>query len=179
MIEFYRAHVLPSSPLRAKLAVHLVAKASAEDIAAKTTPAEQKQKLIDMVSQMLGQLGVTVDGPALNKRFADVDITTGETDSIVGAVRSYLGESAGAATEQIDQIVAQAQAVLAQALPKLGIQTTAKDEAVKENVPANAEGVNPPVLIEDIRAFKAMMPLSKGAVPVKDVSEFEELEAKL
>ena len=35
------------------------------------------------------------------------------------------------------------------------------------------------VVIEDVREFKARMPLSEGARPVKDLSEFEELEPKL
>lgn len=38
---------------------------------------------------------------------------------------------------------------------------------------------NEAVVIEDIRAFKASIPLSEGARPVKDLSEFEELEPKL
>lgn len=32
MIQFYNHFILPSSPLRAKLAVHLIAQASAEDV---------------------------------------------------------------------------------------------------------------------------------------------------
>nr|POE72795.1 putative zinc protease [Quercus suber] len=180
-LEFYRTNVLPSSPSRAKLAVHLVAKASAGDIAAKIDPAEQKEKLVGLVSQLLSQLGITVDEASLNKKFSGVNIASGEMEGIVGAVRSYLEESAGAAKDQIEQIVTQGQAVLAQALPQLGIQTVKKEEASSEDVAAKAKaaGVTEPVLIEDIRAFKAMMPLSKGAVPVKDLSEFEELESKL
>jgi len=34
-------------------------------------------------------------------------------------------------------------------------------------------------VIEDVRDFKARMPLSEGARPAKDLSEFEELESKL
>jgi len=34
-------------------------------------------------------------------------------------------------------------------------------------------------VIEDVRDFKARMPLSEGARPAKDLSEFEDLEPKL
>nr|POE87489.1 a-factor-processing enzyme [Quercus suber] len=180
-LDFYRTKVLPSSPVRAKLAVHLIAKASAGDIAAKIEPSEQKEKLVGLITQLLSQLGVTVDEATLTRKFSSIDITTGETEGIIGAVRSYLEESAGAAKDQIEQIVTQGQAVLAQALPQLGIQTAKKEDVGGEDLAAKAKaaGVSEPVLIEDRRAFKAMMPLSKGAVPVRDLSEFEELESKL
>lgn len=36
-----------------------------------------------------------------------------------------------------------------------------------------------PMIITDVRSFKATLPLSEGARPVKDLVEFEELEPKL
>ena len=49
------------------------------------------------------------------------------------------------------------------------------------HVNGSAEGkkTKKPVLIEDVPAFKASMSLSAIARPVKDISEFEELEPKL
>ncbi|KAK5120857.1 hypothetical protein LTR85_005924 [Meristemomyces frigidus] len=182
MLDFFRSYFLPSSPTRAKASIHLVAQASAEDIAAKTDPAEQKEKLAGMLSQVLGQLGVEADNATLVKKLEKVDVAGGDTAGILNAVGGYLKETAGVAAEQIEQIMQQGQAVLAQVLPSLGISTkpavpeTNGEIAVTGDAPEKASKT---VLIEDVPAFKASMPLSAGARPVKDISEFEELEPKL
>lgn len=36
-----------------------------------------------------------------------------------------------------------------------------------------------PYVIKDVRAFKSMLQISAGPQPVKDISEFEELDSKL
>ncbi|KAK4541096.1 hypothetical protein LTR36_008321 [Oleoguttula mirabilis] len=183
MLEFFRSYFLPSSPTRAKASVHLIAQASAEDIAAKTDPAEQKERLAGVLAQVLGQLGVEVDNATLVKKLDKVDVAGGDTAGMLGAVGGYLKETAGVAADQIEQVMQQGQAVLAQVLPSLGISTkpTAPevDGEVAVNGDAATEKASKTVLIEDVPAFKASMPLSAGAKPVKDLSEFEELESKL
>ena len=54
-------------------------------------------------------------------------------------------------------------------------QATAPDTA------ADGDSAQPSgtVVIEDVKTFKASMPLSAGATPVKDLSEYEELGSKL
>ena len=59
-------------------------------------------------------------------------------------------------------------------------ESSVKDDTASTT---SSERKLPPIkeaeVIEDVRAFKARMPLSEGARPVKDLSEFEELEPKL
>lgn len=94
----------------------------------------------------------------------------------------YLHDTAGMAEEQIKGISEQGEALLKQLLPSLGIKSApAKDEA-KSQKPAQAreaEEKNPAVIIDDVRAWKASLPASKGPRMVKDLSEFEDFEAKL
>lgn len=193
LLDFYRHYFLPSSTTRAKFAVHLVAKASAKDVAAKaaanTDSTKQHQNLTTTLAQVLQQLGMTVDEPALSKKLEAVDLKAdGVVDSIVTSVSGYLRDSAAATEEQIANVTAQGKLVLAQILPTLGINATpaattngdVDGHANGEQVVLNGDSKKKePTIVEDVRAWKAALPVSEGALPVKDLSEFEELEPKL
>ena len=139
---------------------------------------------------MLQQVGLEdVDSADLSKRMEKLDLTSGDTEGIVGAIASYLKEAAGMAAEEVEEFKQQGQMMLASVLPSLGIvsndtatETNGASEASGEKSNgevANGESHSKTVIIEDVKAFKASMPLSTGVRPVKDMSEFEELEAKL
>lgn len=187
MLDFYRTYYHPNSPNRAKASVHLIAQSSAADIAAKTSASEKREKLVETIVQMLGQIGLAdVDAADLNKRMEKVDVAAGDTEGIMGAVGAYLKESVGAAAQEAEAVVEQGKVVLASVLPSLGIvqksePNGASEEGAQPNgeVVADGEVQSKTVVIEDVKAFKASMPLSAGVRPVKDLSEFEELEAKL
>lgn len=49
---------------------------------------------------------------------------------------------------------------------------------VKDAPPPSSNGTKP-TLIEDVRSYKAGLPVSAAARPVKDLSEYEELDSKL
>ena len=183
MLEFFKTYYHPSSPTRAKASVHMIAQSSAQDIAAKTSSSEKREKLVSTLVQMLEQLGLEdVDAKDLTKRMEKVDIASGDTGGIASAVGAYLKESAGMVAEQVEQVVEQGKVALDQILPSLGIVT--QDVAPMANgeageVVTNGESHSKTIVIEDVKAFKASMPLSAGTRPVKDLREFEELEAKL
>lgn len=183
MLEFFKAYYHPHSPTRAKASVHLIAQASAADIAAKTSSAEKREKLVDMVTQMLQQMGLEeANTEDLAKRMEKVDVAAADTQGILGAIGGYLKDTAGMAADQVEKVLEQGQVVLTSVLPSLGIVSQEKDvggEIETNGEVANGDKPNKTVLIEDVKAFKARMPLSAGATPVKDLSEFEELEAKL
>ena len=121
----------------------------------------------------------------LNKRMEKVDLAAGNAKDIMGAVGSYLTETAGMAAEQVEAVVEQGQIALASVLPSLGIVPQGAngiaEEAAQPNgeVEVNGEAKSKTVVIEDVKAFKASMPLSAGVRPVKDLSEFEETGSKL
>ena len=182
MLEFYRTYYLPNAPKRAKASVHLIAQASAADLAANTSSAEKKEKLVEVITQMLNQLGLEdADGKELAKKMDKVDISSGDMDGILGAVGSYLQSSLNVAAEQAEQVMEQGKEALAMILPSLGIvsQSEPKEDEADGQVATNGDTPSKTIVIEDVKAFKASMPLSAGARPVKDLSEFEELEAKL
>lgn len=198
LLTFYRSSFLPSSPTRIKTSTHLIAQASADDIAAKADPTEQKQKLAAALAQVFTQVGVAdVDVTALTQRFEKIDITSGDTQGILAAAESYLKENAKMAVEEVAQIIQQGPAVLEQILPSLGIRSAPAPEAadVDGKVAAGDSGAanghanggdgvsgevrDKTVVIEDVQAFKAGLPLSAAPKPARDLSEFEESEPKL
>jgi len=94
-------------------------------------------------------------------------------------VTSYLRESAGMAEEQVKSLAEQGEGLLKQILPSLNLTSTSpeKEEGAKEEAAGSKEDKT--VLIKDVRAWKASLPASQGPRMVKDVTEFEDLEAKL
>ncbi|KAK5018667.1 metalloprotease, partial [Cryomyces antarcticus] len=70
-------------------------------------------------------------------------------------------------------------AALTTVLPSIGIDAhAASDKSSTISQPASLSP-NEVVIVTDVHAFKASMAVSAGARPVKDLSEFEELEPKL
>ncbi|EMC94102.1 hypothetical protein BAUCODRAFT_75180 [Baudoinia panamericana UAMH 10762] len=185
MLNFYKAYMHPSSQTRAKTAVHLKAQSSVREIAKKTDPKEQREKLAATLTNILGQLGVQAEPTKLAARLEKVDVAAGDTQGILNALGEYLKEGAGAATEQVQQVMGQGQTVLAQVLPLLGISPNASAKGERENDVAKTdrevlpERQSQSVMIEDVKAWKASMPLSAGAKAVKPLSNFEDLESKL
>ena len=164
--------------------MHLIAQASAADIAAQTSTSEKREKLADTVTQMLHQLGLEDASSAdLAKRMEKVDIASGNLESIVSTVGAYMKEGLGVAAEQVEQVLEQGKVALGHALPSLGIvsEHAANGDASQINGDAtvNGESRSKTLVIENVKDFKASMPLSAGPRAVKDLSEFEELGAKL
>jgi len=182
IVDSFDAYFKPGSSTRSKHSIHMVAQASAEDIAAKVDPGEQREKLAAKISEILTQLGLAADPVILCTYLEKVDLAKGDVESITTAVGDYLQKVAGVAVEQVESITQQAQAIMPQLLPALGIKAQTDGNA-NENLESDADGQtdvkSKPVLIEDVRAFKASLLAAPAPAPVKDLSEFEELEPKL
>ena len=175
ILQFFKAYYHPHSPTRAKAAIHLIAQASAADIAANTSTSEKQDKLVDTIVQMLEQLGLEDASAAeLKKRMEKVDVTAGNLEDIVAATGNYMKEGLGMAAEQVEQVLEHGKVALAHVLPSLGIVSQSDSDGVK-----GEELQGKTVVVEDVKAFKASMSLSAGPRAVKDLSEFEELGAKL
>ena len=164
----------------------MVARTSAKDIAAKTDPAEQREKLAATLAQVLGQMGVSVDSTVLAQRLEKVDVAGGDSEGIIAAVGAYLKDGAGMAAEQVQQVVEQAPAALQQILPTIGVvvkkdadgEVDGDGEAEKEAEERRKKTVWLEGL-EEVKAWKAGMPLSAGPRAVRAVGDFEEVGAKL
>jgi insulysin len=160
--------------------VHLIAQGSA------AASNDNVKKLTSALSQALTQLGGSaVDEAALSSRLSKLDLNAStDVQGILSAVTGYLRESAGMAEEQVKSLAEQGEELLKQILPSLNLTAAAaappsEKEAVGAVVEGDEKEKKKTVLIEDVRAWKASLPASQGPRMVRDLTEFEDFEAKL
>lgn len=170
------------------MSVHLIAQASSADLAANTSTSEKEAKLVDTIAQMLEQLGLeNVDSEDLKKRLQKVDVGSGDVGEIVKATSGYMKEGLGMAAERVEELMEHGKVALGHVLPSLGIISPGASEANGDVTRVDGEtgvdgvvkGKSKPVVIEDVKAFKASLPLMPGPRAAKDLSEFEELGPRL
>lgn len=177
MIEFFKQHIDPTSPARAKLSIHMVAQSSPKELAGDISPEEQKIKVVDAISKYLTMMGISADADKFNAQFEKVDVAGGDQAGIVNAISTYL-KNEQTPEDETTEIVSQLEELLATILPSLGVEI--KQEAAAEDEPLpEAPKVKPTTYIENVHDFKASLPLTAAAQPVCDLTEFEELEPKL
>lgn len=183
MVDFFDTHISPASTKRSKAAVWLIAQTSPEEIAARADPQEQTTKLAETLVQVLGQMGVKSDPTKLQERLSKVDVAGGDVDGIASAMSEFLEKDSGLPSTDAQTLMSESAPLLSQVLPTLGIRPKGAkvhdDNTSTTSSEARLPAIKEAEVIEDIRAFKASMPLSEGARPVKDLSEFEDLESKL
>lgn len=194
VLEFYNAHISPRSPTRTKLSVHMLAQPSPPSSATATTtstttaqPSSQElaDKIVDLLTRHLGANGVATDADALRARFKDVDLASADPHpAIVHALSSHLLEDALQPQHTVDAIIHQAKAMLPQALPAPGVILDGQvdgEEGAAATAPRQEafEPATRPVFIRDPFDFRASMPVSVGARPVRDLSAFAHQAVKL
>ena len=180
LIEFFKHYINPTSPSRAKLSVHMIAQSSPKEVAGNISPAEQKEKVMTMLAKYLTAMGIDADQEKLVKRFDGVDVAGGDQAGIIAAVATYLDEDAEMAEEDSSQVLAQGQQLLSTILPGLGIEVKQTVDGVDgvEELP-EAPPVKKTTLIENVREFKAGLPMTVARKPVTELSEFLDTEPKL
>ncbi len=181
VIEFFDRYIHPASPARAKLSIHMVAQLSPKAIASSSMDAaEQKEKVITMLGKYLTSVGLNVDGEELDKRFSNVDVAGGDQLGIIKAIEAYLSEDIKVEDGRAKHVIEQGQQLLGTVLPSLGIEVlpanTEEDVDMKsDDVPATKATT----FIDNVHEYKTELQVSAGARPVKDLSEFEDMEPKL
>ncbi|MCJ1310738.1 Insulinase (Peptidase M16) [Agyrium rufum] len=198
ILTFYERFISPTSEVRAKMSVHVNAQTSPKDIAAKMTPAEQRLKVQELVGQYITQIGLTPNEDVLAKCFASMDLTSDDTgeakispiDTITNALSRYM-EDDPAASEALKenedkeaQLMEQTKVLLSSFLPTIGIVIKKAGIGEEERVGEDkdlpkAPKVKETVFVDDVHAFKAKLLIGPAAVPVEDLTRFEEVESKL
>ncbi|KAF1968682.1 LuxS/MPP-like metallohydrolase [Bimuria novae-zelandiae CBS 107.79] len=165
MISFYMRHISPSSPHRAKLSVHLTAQSKPKE----PTLDEKKTQALAVLQTIANEEHTPVDASALQKRLDGVTAT----QDILEAVAKYLTEDLKLGKEDVAKVADEAAAALGLAESGVGQMKAA------EKVDVQQGSAKEPVLITDVRAFKAGLFASQGVKPVKNLEEFMEDAAKL
>lgn len=159
MIEFFNQYIHPSSPSRAKLAVYLEAQAKS-DVSTKE------------ISELVKTLGLSANTAAKAATDLQARLSAADHDieKEVAGLTDYLLHVLKVPEGKID--------VAVEAWKKIHAQHGPGNEVVKDAEPPSANGTTP-VFIDDVRAFRSSLPASNGAKPLKDLSEYEDLGAKL
>ncbi|KAG8529895.1 uncharacterized protein KY384_005376 [Bacidia gigantensis] len=180
MIEFFKHYIDPSSPTRAKLSVHLKAQVTPKSIAGSMTPAEQKEKVLSVISKSLTAAGIEANLEHLQKVFEDVDVAGGDRTSISNAIREFLSSNNAMSEDQVSQLMEQVPQLLGTLLPGLGIEM--KPEADAEDAEAElppAPKVKRTTYVDDVREYRSRLAVSAGPVPINPLSDYEDFEPKL
>lgn len=170
IVQFYEQYIHPASEKRAKLSIHLIAKAQSEETV-EVTPEARAATLAGMAVQLLKTTGDTADEDKLNARFMAVDCSQGLEAAILEAFQTYCEKDSTMTAEHVTEVVAEAKQALPVALPKLALAK----EGAKVEEPVKTK---PMKRIDNVSAWKSSMPLSEAARPMKDLSVYEDL-AKL
>ena len=180
LIDFFNHYINPTSPSRAKLSVHMIAQSSPKEVAGTTSPAEQKEKVISMLAKYLTALGIDADHEKLAIHLDSVDVAGGDQAGIIAAVATYLDQDAQIPEEDASQVLAQGQQLLSTVLPGLGIEVKQTVDGVDgvEELP-EAPIVKKTTFVENVREFKASLPMTAARGPVVDLSVFGDAEPKL
>lgn len=171
MMEFYSHYILPSSPKRSKVVVYLVAQ-MAGGISA------------DHLSDLLGRLDLPGGDEAAKEAKKALHARLEERVSGAAAAaaadhgrKQALAVISGFLTDDLGVSAAKAKEVMVAFEAELATADAAVPvTGCHGEVAANGTSR---VVIDDVRAFKAGLPVSVGATPVKHISEFEEIDPKL
>ena len=158
MVEFFNRYIHPSSPQRAKLALHFVAQAKS-DVSTR------------QISELVAALDLNDDRAALAALDLQARLSAAHHDEAqeMEKLEQYLLHDLKVTESKI--------AAAVEAWKKLHDQNAGLN-GVKDAPPPSSNG-STPVIIEDIRDYKAGLTVSAGARPVKDLSEYEDLGSKL
>jgi len=181
--EFYERYIDPASADRAKLAVHIIAQTSPEEVRRGMTEesrGEQKTKVLDLLAKFLTSQGIEADADKLGARYEDVDVSGGDTTAMLAALKHYLASDASVGPERVETITVQLKQMLGTVLPSLGIEVKSElGEGKGEEELLEPPKVRDTVFIDDVAAWKAGLALTAGPQPVEDLSRFMEPASKL
>ncbi|KAH6624653.1 Metalloenzyme, LuxS/M16 peptidase-like protein [Chaetomium sp. MPI-SDFR-AT-0129] len=159
MIEFFNQYIHPNSPSRAKLAVYLEAQAKS-DVSTK--------EISELIKTL--ELDSTASAKAASELQARLSAAGHDVDKEVAGLKEYLLHDLKVSEAKIE--------AASEAWKKIHADHGPGNEVVKDAEPPSSNGTKT-VFIDDVRAFRASLPASNGAKPLKDLSEYEDVGFKL
>jgi insulysin len=179
--DFYHEFIDPHSKTRAKLSVHMIAQNQPKDDG-KLGPQQQTAAILETLGKFLSSSGISCDAEVLKGVLGEVDIAAGDQEGLISAVKAHANSVV--ATDKAESIAKQLSDALPSLFMALGIKSaSAEREQAREaeqgvEVKGALEKIDT-VMIENVDTWKAGLRVSEGPRPVVDLSEFEEIEAKL
>lgn len=159
MLAFFNKHIKPSSPERAKLSVWMIAQATSD---VSTKQISELVKTLELNSSER-------DSQAATDLQARLSAAGHDEAKEVEGLKDYLLHDLKVAEDKIEAAI--------ESWKKISSKTNGYVGHQDENPPSlNGTEI---CFIEEVRDFKASLPASAGPRPVKDLTEYEELDPKL
>ncbi|RPB03877.1 LuxS/MPP-like metallohydrolase [Choiromyces venosus 120613-1] len=168
MLDFFKKYIDPASPIRSKVSVYLQAAAVTEG----PKPGD-KDAIIEKICKHISTHSDTETDPAVISKALTTVGFTGPQAAMSGFLRC-LTRDLKLSPETAQSIIQEGAEMLITLLPSLAKAIAPpEEEGGEEGIADKGE------IVEDVRAFKATLPLTKGPLPVKPLVEFEESSVKL
>jgi insulysin len=160
MIEFFNEYIHPESPRRAKLVVYLTAKAKSD---VSTRQISELVRTLDLSGERAGQAATDLQAR----------LTAAHHDEAqeLERMRHYLLKDLMVVEGKVDAAV--------DAWKRISKDHKANGNGAEVSRDALSRNGTRPVRIEDVRDFKCGLSATAGPRPVRDLSEFEDLDSKL
>ncbi|EON98117.1 putative a-factor-processing enzyme protein [Phaeoacremonium minimum UCRPA7] len=159
MIEYFERYIDPASTERAKLSIYMIAQAKSD---VSTKQISELVKTLNLESEQASQAATDLQ--------ARLSAAGHDEEKEIEGLKEYLLHDLKVAEDKIE-----AAAESWRTLHQNNTNGVVKDD-VKE--PPSFNGIKP-VIIEDVRDYKSRLTATAGARPVKDLSEYEDLDSKL
>ncbi|CAI6303660.1 unnamed protein product [Periconia digitata] len=174
MQSFYKHHITPTSPHRAKLSVHLIAQAKPKQPSLPDL-LKQAQSALDTILKA-EKITPPTDDPASTVLKPRLDAVKAPKE-IKPVIETYFIEDLGLDKSKADKVVDEVMAALG--LAETGIAGNLDAADGKDKDGGEAVGPGKPVFITDIPAFKAGLLVSTGVTPGANLDRYMEDAAKL
>jgi insulysin len=165
LIQYYGYYISPASQTRAKLAVHLIAQGAPSSVLETAPPETKNELMLKALTKLFHAHKIDTDIQKLSSRLQNLTISSTDPAPLADAVVSYLVQDASFPEGKAREFV-----------QKEGLTDVSSFGGAEEE---HGRSSGEPVRIEDVHAFKASLQNSAGPQPVKDLSQYEDLEAKL
>ncbi|QDS69094.1 hypothetical protein FKW77_010166 [Venturia effusa] len=163
LIKFFDHHISPNSKSRAKLAIHLVAQGAPSTVIESAPEDAKLELMMKSLAKLFKAHSIDTDMGKLGEQLGTLPISADDSALLADTVLSYLIKDAK----------------VPEATAKTVIQGLTNADVAGQAQVETKHASGSPTKIEDVHAFKASLDVSRGPQPVKDLSEFEDLEAKL
>jgi insulysin len=148
----------------------LLAQNTATSIIENASPEDKSAILVASLGKIFAAHNITSEPEKLATHLRGRRLSLSDPAPVAEAVTAYLTKDANVPVEE-------AQEVVQQGLLALGGSTEQVEESGKGEKKAGS--AREAVLIEDVHAWKASLIVDAGAQPVRPLSDFEDIEAKL
>ena len=159
MIQYFQRYIDPESPDRAKVSIYMIAQAKSD---VSTKQVSELVKTLNLESEQASQAATDLQ--------ARLSAAGHDEEKEIEGLKEYLLHDLKVAEDKVDAAT--------ESWRKLHQNNTngVVEDEIKE--PPSFNGIQP-VVIEDVRDYKSRLPATAGARPVKDLSEYEDLDTRV